>query len=131
MIALHDEFIPSVKDRIAVLHLGKTLPEEALDLYHSLATSRIPLNEADRALVKTLAEVCLTDPQPASIPMRETRAVINSIRIRHHQSIEVDTITDILRLACALSDGDVTLQEATKFYSFGRGMRRVLLETLY
>lgn len=130
MIALHDEFISSVNDRITVLHLGKTLPEEALDLYHSLATSPIPLNEADRVLVKTLAEVCLTDPQPASIPVRETKAIINSVRIQHHQSIEVDTLTDILRLACALSDGDVTLQEATKFQSFGRGMRRTLLDAL-
>ncbi len=130
MLAFHDEFITSIKDRVTVLQLGKTLPEETLDLYHMLAGSSIPLNDADRNLVKELAEVCLTDPQPESIPIRETKAVINLVRINNNQPVLVDTVTDILRLACALSGGDVTLQEITKFSSFGRPTRRILLNAL-
>src|SRR5580765_833258 len=127
MLALHNEFLPSVQDRITILHLGKSLPEEALDLYHRLAAGTVPLSEADRTLVKDLAEICLSDVQPESIPVRETKAIVNAVRIRHAQSIFVDTVTDILRLACALSSGDVTLQENTKFCSFSRSIRRKLL----
>lgn len=130
MLASHDEFIALNQDRIRLLRLGKSLSEEKLNLYHLLAKSTIPLNEADRELVKVLAEQCLTETQPDSIPMRETKALINSIRIKHQLSIQVDTITDILRLACALSAGDVTLQEATRFCSLSKSMRRTLLEEL-
>ena len=37
------------------------------------------------------------------------------------------TATDVLRLAVAMSDGDVSLAEPTKFRSFCRSERRMLL----
>src|SRR5258708_5798752 len=73
MLAHHDEFVSSAKDRITVLHLGKTLQEETLALYHLLAESAVPLNEADRALLSDLAVACLNDQQPEVIPVRENR----------------------------------------------------------
>lgn len=130
MLAHHSEFIASGKERITILHLGKTLSEETVDLYHQHAMSTIPLNDADSELVKDLAEQCLHDAQPERIPMRETKALINAVRIRERQSIQIDTITDVLRLACALSDGDISLQETTKFRSFSRSLRRTLLDEL-
>ena len=130
MLAHHEEFLASAKDRVTLLHLGKTLAEETQALYTSLATSPIPLNEADRILVKQLAEICVLEAQPMEIPVRETRAIINSVRLTLGQPIFVDTVTDVLRLACALSDGDVTLQEATKFRSFSRSEQRALLHAL-
>jgi stress response protein SCP2 len=130
MLAAHDDFIPSVSDRVTVLHLGKSLPEEALALYHQFAGSRIPLNESDRTLVQELALVCLDDPQPDAIPVRETKAIINQVRVQQNSSILVDTVTDILRLTCTLSDGDVTLQKATPFCSFRRPLRRTMLSAL-
>ncbi len=130
MLAHHKEFLASVKDRVTLLHLGRSLPEEALALYQTLAESVIPLNEADRMLVKTLATVCLFDVQPTKIPIRETRAIVNGVRILHGQSMLVDTITDVLRLACALADGDVTLREPTTFRSLSRSVRRSLLVAL-
>lgn len=130
MIADHEKFIPSVKDRITILHLGKSLPEEVVTLYHSLAGSVIPLNDDDRKLLRKLTEVCLTESQPNMIPIRENKAIINSIRIENDISLIVDTPTDVLRVACALSDGDVTLLEKTKFKSFPRKIRRALISTL-
>jgi stress response protein SCP2 len=131
MVAAHEQFIPSVnKDRATILHLGKSLPEEALDLYYSLAGSPIPLNESDRELLQNLAEVCLTDPQPETIPVRENKAIINRVRLENGQDLLVDMVTDVLRLACALSDGDVTLQEKTKFKSFSRKVRRAMMNAL-
>jgi len=130
MLARHNAFLPSAKDRVTLLHLGATLPEETISLYHMLAESAVPLNDADRALAKTLAELCVHDPQPSTIPIRETRALINQVRLQNQQPLLLDTVTDILRLACALSDGDVSLQELTYFVSFSRKTRRVLLGAL-
>jgi stress response protein SCP2 len=130
MLAAHEQFIPSAKDRVTVLRLGKSLPEEALDLYHSLAGSSVPLNDSDREVLTQLAEVCLSDPQPDSIPVRENRAVINLVRVNNERVPIVDTPTDILRLACALSSGDLTLAEKTKFKSFPRKVRSLLMAAL-
>lgn len=130
MLAAHDEFLASAKDRVTILHLGKALAEETLALYHQLAGSPVPLSDTDRGLLEELAVCCQADPQPESIPMRETKALINLVRIRNSRPLLVDTPTDILRLACALSDGDVTLQEKTKFRSFSRWLRQDLLQAL-
>lgn len=130
MLTAHKEFIPSAKDQVIILNLGKSLPKEAVRLYHSLAGSVVPLNEDDRRLLQELAKVCLTDPQPETIKVRENKAIINRVRLENNQSLLTDTVTDVLRLACALSDGDVTLQESTRFKSFPRKVRRAMLEAL-
>lgn len=129
MLAAHEEFIPAIGDRKTVLHLGKTLAEETLNLYHSLAESNIPLSPEDLKILKTLAEVCIKDAPPKEIPMRENRAIINAVRLGT-QKLLIDTPTDILRLACALSDGDVTLEEPTKFKSIPHSKRSALLKEL-
>lgn len=130
MVVAHERFIPSIKDRMTVLHLGKTLQEECTDLYRSLVGSSIPLNEDDRDILRELATICLNDPQPEAIPIRENKAIVNQVRLENGYPLLVDTPTDILRLACALSGGDVTLQESKKFKSFTRKVRRALLKAL-
>ncbi len=130
MVNAHEQFLPSAKDRIKVLDLGKPIHEEALDLYYALAGSPIPLNESDRDLLASLATICLPDPQPKSIPVRENLAIINRVRVSFDLCPIADTPTDILRLACALSGGDATLAKATKFASLPRMIRRLLIEGL-
>lgn len=129
MLVAHEEFIAAVKDRKTILHLGKSLSEEALDLYHSLAESNVPLSPEDIQTLRTLAEVCIKDTPPKEIPMRENRAVINAVRLGTRKLL-IDTPTDILRLACALSDGDVTLENPTKFKSIPHSKRSALLKEL-
>ncbi|HVB22737.1 MAG TPA: hypothetical protein VNG51_12405 [Ktedonobacteraceae bacterium] len=130
MVAAHDKFIESAKDRITILSLGETLPEEVLRVYTLLASSRIPLNETDRALLGYLAELCIDDPQPEKVPVHENKAIINKVRISRGHPLIANTVTDILRVAVALSDGDITLQEKTKFTSFKRRIRKELLAVL-
>jgi hypothetical protein len=130
MLAAHDELIPAAGDRVTVLHLGADLETEVGGLYLSLAASRTPLAGEDLELLGDLAEECLDRPQPIAIPVRENRAVINRIRLAHRLPLLVDTVTDVLRLACAASGGDVTLEEPTRFGSFARSERRVLLAAL-
>lgn len=130
MVAVHEVFISHVNRKIKVLQIGGNYDEELTRLYHSLAGSSIPLSESDRNLLSQLSEMCIESEQPKSIPMRENRALINTARIKANAPIIVDTVTDVLRLACHLSDGDVTLAENTKFKSFPRSYRRIILSAL-
>jgi len=130
MLAAQDELIASAGDRVTVLHLGRDLDDELTDLYLALAGSTTPLGEDHLRDLKTLAERCALGPQPESIPVRENRAVVNEARLGVGADLLLDTVTDVLRLACALSGGDVTLQEPTRFRALSRPVRRGLLAGL-
>jgi stress response protein SCP2 len=130
MVAVHEAFTGCTCDKTKVLQLGGTLLREGNMLYESLAGSRIPLSENDRGLLIKLAGLYVDYNQPTIIPMKENRALINSVRINAGRPIIVDTITDILRVACELSGGDVTLATKTRFKSLPRMQRRLLLFAL-
>jgi hypothetical protein len=130
MLARHDELIPSLKDRMTVLHLGGTLDDEITRLCLELAASPIPLGEDDRALLGELATQRL-DVLPEAVPTRENRAILNAARLVAQRPLtDIDTVTDVLRLAAEASGGDVTLREPTRFRSFRRPERRALLAAL-
>ncbi|WP_221361626.1 hypothetical protein [Streptomyces beigongshangae] len=130
MLAAQDELIASAGDRVTVLHLGRDLDDELTSLYLALAGSATPLGEEHLRDLGILAERCAPGPQPESIPVRENRAVVNAARLAAGADLLLDTVTDVLRLACALSGGDVTLREPTRFRSLGRPARRALLAGL-
>ncbi|MFF4984256.1 hypothetical protein ACFY3O_29960 [Streptomyces sp. NPDC001046] len=130
MLAAQDELIASAGDRVTVLHLGRDLDDEVTDLYLALAGSTTPLGEEHLRDLQVLAEACAPGPQPESIPVRENRAVVNAARLAVAADPLLDTVVDVLRLACALSGGDVTLQEPTRFRGLPRPVRRTLLAGL-
>ncbi|MGW0843923.1 TerD family protein [Streptomyces sp. NPDC002787] len=130
MLAAHDKLIAAAGDRVTVLHLGRDLDDELTDLYLALAGSTTPLGEDGLRDLKALAERCAPGPQPERIPVRESRAVVNEARLGVGADPLIDTVTDVLRLACALSGGDVTLQEPTRFRALSRPVRRALLAGL-
>lgn len=130
MLGHHDELIAAAGDRMTVLHLGGDAEAEVTALYLALAGGGTPLGEDDLRDLEVLAEVCVDGPQPERIPVRESRAVINRARLRAGSQPLLDTVTDVLRLACALSGGDVTLVEATRFRGLTRPVRRALLAGL-
>ncbi|KUL36826.1 hypothetical protein ADL22_23255 [Streptomyces sp. NRRL F-4489] len=130
MLAAHDELIAAAGDRMTVLHLGGELADEVTAGYLALAGSSTPLGEDDLADLRFLARHCASGPQPEGIPVRENRAVINEVRLGVGAEPLLDTVTDVLRLACALSGGDVTLQAPTRFTTLPRPVRRALLAGL-
>ncbi|MFJ3901435.1 hypothetical protein [Streptomyces sp. NPDC090025] len=130
MAAAHDELVTAAGDRVTVLHPGGPVEAETTALYLALAGAVTPLGDAHRADLAVLAELCAEGPQPEEIPVREHRALVNRARLRAGQGLFVDTVTDVLRLACALSGGDVTLLEPTRFRSPSRPHRRALLAAL-
>jgi hypothetical protein len=131
LLAAHDELIAAAGDRVTVLHLGDTADVEATRLYLALAGSTTPHGEADLAILSELAVACADGEQPAEIPVRENRAVLNGTRlVLGRPLVAVDTTTDVLRLACQVSGGDVSLATPTRFRAFRRRERRLLLAAL-
>ncbi|MEV7543710.1 hypothetical protein [Streptomyces sp. NPDC089915] len=130
MLAAHEELIAAAGDRLTVLHPGGALDGEVTALYLALAGRTTPLGEEGLRDLARLAEHCAGGPQPAEIPVRENRAVVNRARLGLGAQLLVDTVTDVLRLACALSDGDVSLTEPTRLKSPSRPVRRALLAAL-
>ena len=116
--------------KLKVLNLGKDPETEIAALFTRLASSSIPLSTEDQALLNTLVK-----PEYLNnlvVPIRENKAILNSIRIRKFNTAptDIDTPSDVLRLACALSDGDVTLATTTKFKSLSRPVRRFLVTAI-
>jgi hypothetical protein len=131
LLAAHDELIAAAGDRVTVLHLGDTVEAEATRLYLAMAGSATPHGEADLAILSELAVACVDGEQPAEIPVRENRAVLNGIRlVLGEPLVAVDTTTDVLRLACQVSGGDPSLATPTRFRAFRRRERRILLAAL-
>ncbi|MFF3595967.1 TerD family protein [Kitasatospora indigofera] len=130
LLAAHEELIAAAGDRLTVLHPGGTPDDEVTALYLALAGSATPLGEEDLADLRVLAGHCAAGPQPEAIPVRENRALVNLARLDIGADLLLDTVTDVLRLACALSDGDVTLVRPTRFRSLPRPVRRALITGL-
>ncbi|MFF3431996.1 TerD family protein [Streptomyces sp. NPDC002602] len=130
MLAHHDELIAAAGDRVTVLHPGGALDAEITFLYLALAGSTTPLGEDGLHDLGVLAGHCADGPQPEEIPVRENRAVVNHARLMAGAGLLLDTVTDVLRLACALVGGDVTLREPTRLRTVPRSVRRALLAGL-
>lgn len=131
LLAAHDDLIATAGDRVTLLCLGDTAEVEAERLYLALAGSTTPHGEADLAILSELAVVCMDGAQPATIPVRENRAVLNGVRlVLGRQLVAVDSTTDVLRLACQVSGGDVSLAAPTRLRAFPRRERRILLAAL-
>ncbi|MGW3324164.1 TerD family protein [Streptomyces virginiae] len=130
MLTHHDELIAVAGDRMTVLHLGGAPDDELTSLYLALAGSTTPLGEGGLRDLGDLAGHCADGPQPEEIPVRENRAVVNAARLKAGSNLLLDTVTDVLRLACALAGGDVGLQEPTRLRDISRAARRALLAGL-
>ncbi|MEU6074821.1 hypothetical protein [Micromonospora sp. NPDC047074] len=131
LLAAHDDLVSAAGDRVTLLRLGAAADVEAERLYLALAESATPHGEADLAILSELAVACVDGPQPAGIPVRENRAVLNGIRlVLGRPLVGVDTTTDVLRLACQVSGGDASLVTPTRFRAFRRPERRMLLAAL-
>lgn len=76
------------------------------------------------------------DFTPEEIPLKENVAFFigcllqNNIDSKEQMQKHVKTATDVLRIATALSDGDISLAANTKFKGISRKNRRLLLQTL-
>ncbi|VVB52928.1 Uncharacterised protein [uncultured archaeon] len=102
-------------------------------LQTQLVTSNTSVSAQDKADIRELVDMGFLIDRTVEIPNKENRAVYAGALVSHRDAILEDwfkTGTDVLRLATAMSDGDVSLAENTKFRSFKRFERRLLMGLL-
>ena len=124
LLAAHDELIRRRQTASDRARPGPPLAEESHALYlYGWRRGPVPLSESDLPLLALLAALHVTDVQPDAIPLRECRVLVNRARLDDGLAVDVDTPVDVLRLACALSDGDVNATTPTKLRSLRRAER--------
>lgn len=133
-----------VKERLPLLDEVELTPidlgttDEFASLFTSLAGANTSLSEQDKEdmtwFIATYGDA-IGPLLPDAIPQKENMAFIAGLLLTHtsrDQAVKsvgafCKTATDILRLAVALSGGDVSLATAAKFRTFARPERNLLL----
>lgn len=120
--------------KVKVIRLGRE--DDVKRIFNDLCMSRTSISMADREDIAYLFEhdnMMLPD----NIPHKENAAYIAALYLQKNPTAGVRSIrkyiktaTDVLRLATALSDGDVSLAENTRYKSFNRRQRRLIMELL-
>lgn len=130
------------KERVPLFNTAKvkvleTGPFDDLnDIFNNFCASKTSLSKSDvddMVFILNSAKVTLPD----EIPFKENTACI--CRLLVDTGVDTDgslcrkyikTATDVLRLVTAMSDGDVSLAENTKFRNLKRGERRIIMNLL-
>lgn len=109
-------------------------------IFSNLLKSNTSISEVDKQDIewyfKNNDEGKVKSVLPSDIPLKENVALAAKLLLQY-TNLNYDvllpyfkTATDVLRLAVALSDGDISLAENTRFKSFKRKERRMLLALL-
>lgn len=130
------------KERVPLFNAAKVKVLEAgsfdglNDIFNNLCASKTSLSKSDvddMIFILNSAKVTLPD----EIPFKENTACI--CRLLVDTGVDTDgslckkyvkTATDVLRLVTAMSDGDVSLAENTKFRNLKRSERRIIMNLL-
>jgi len=113
--------------------------EEFEGLFGQIASANLGFSEQDKEDVGWFVTAYGEDIArliPGSVPQKENVAFLGARLLKETGIGEafvrarIRTATDVLRLAVALSGGDVSLAKATKFGPFTRSQRRLILSLL-
>ena len=101
-------------------------------LFTRLAASNASLSEMDKEILRWFATNRDVEALiPETIPQKETLAFLAALLPGSQVLIKsIKTATDVLRIAVAMSDGDVSLAEPVRFRNFAKRERRFLLSCL-
>ena len=118
--------------------IGLGTKEEYHKMFQNLMSSKTSISGTDREdLVQYIEETLAYEEElvlPDEIPHKENLATVVATTIKANVYVPIDkylkTPTDILRLACVMSEGDASLAQNTRFRNFKRRERRLLLEAL-
>jgi len=122
------------KPKLRLIRLGTR--EDFENIFTLLARSKSPFSPQDQEDVKWFVAQYRDNIKrllPDQIPCKENLGFLGAELIRNTPeadailSAHVKTATDVLRLAVAMSGGDVSLAEACKFGKFRRSARALLL----
>ncbi|NEN84068.1 TerD family protein [Paenibacillus elgii] len=121
---------------LKIIDLGS--PEQFDQTIRNLIAANGSISEQDKEDIEWViaANDDLGAVLPNEIPLKENVGFVVGVLLKYNKaSLDlvgkyVKTATDVLRLAVALSDGDVSLAANTKFRKFKRAERRLLLGLL-
>lgn len=114
--------------RLTVIDLGTE--DDLHQIFSSVITSKTSISETDREELKWYFQN-YKPALPETIPNKEVLAFVGGLVADILAlKIHVRTATDVLRLAVAMSGGDLSLAESVKFRNFTRRERKALLELL-
>ena len=103
-------------------------------IFSQLLASNDSLSAEDQEIVGWFIQHYKVDELtfPREIGFNETKCIVAGELIKKGESIKplVKTATDILRIATYLSDGDTSLAANTKYISFTRPQRKLLVKAL-
>lgn len=121
---------------LKVIELGSAEDWELM--IRRLMEAKGSISETDKEDIELVIAGCdhLEDLLPKEIPSKENIGFIAAALLKHDKAQltlllrYIKTATDVLRLAAAWSDGDVSLAAPVKFRKFKRSERRLLLRLL-
>lgn len=127
-------------DKVNLKVIGLGNKADFQTLIRQLIEAKGSISETDKADIDTVLEHAEPDEVdallPAEIPFKENVGFVVASLVKHEKA-HMDrigpyfrTATDVLRLAVAWSDGDVSLAVASPFRKFKRRERRLLLGLL-
>ena len=129
---------PKLREKTEVVVIDLGTEEDFAQLFTQLVGSNTSLSEQDKEDIKWFVEVYninLDTYLPDSLPYKENIAYLLGLLLNKSRSADYvnklcKTPTDVLRVATAMSGGDVSLAANTKFKTFSRPQRRLLLSVL-
>lgn len=129
----------SLKDKVnlKVLELGSK--DDFNSIFTRLLSAKTSVSETDKKDIEWFVKTHnknIFNLTPSEIPLKENVAfyigclLTNNIEAEQQIKQHVKTATDVLRIAVAISEGDVSLAENTKFKNISKRNRKLLLRTL-
>ena len=120
--------------KLTVIELGTE--EDLLDIFTNLCQAKTSLSQTDKEDLEWIFKN-LTVKFPDEISLKENVALIGKLYLENYplalaKDIEkyFKTATDVLRLVTAMSEGDISLATNTKYRSFKRKERRIIMDLL-
>ena len=120
--------------KVKVIDIGTI--EDLHDIFKNLCQSKTSISQTDKEDLEWIFKN-MQVKFPDDIPLKENVALIGKLYLENYPlatSKDIQkyfkTATDVLRLITAMSDGDISLATNTRFRSFKRKERRLLLELL-
>lgn len=128
---------PELVERFEMRPLGFALRKDVLTLGRRLIGAKSSISATDKedlAVLIGIFKESIDELLPEEIAHKENLSVLTALLMAHKVPAldrvlgsYFGTATDVLRLATALSEGDVSLATNTKFRTFKRPERRLLL----
>lgn len=131
------ERAPLWKNKVELRFIDLGTDEEFKQIFTDILSSKTSISQTDKEDVEWCAyHYDFLGALPTEIPLKENVALVAVLALKYLPypkellAFYVKTSTDVLRIAVAMSGGDISLAEPCKFKNFTRAERRLLLGLL-